>query len=49
MDERSTVSRNRFKKGEDEVAKKHAKSALKHTKGIQYYVLKKGYEREFAL
>lgn len=38
-----------LKKGEDEVAKKHAKSALKHTKGIQYYVLKKGYEREFEL
>ncbi len=36
-------------KGEGEMAKKHAKSALKHTKGIQYYTLKKTYEREFSL
>lgn len=38
-----------LKKEEKDVAKKHAKSALKHTKGIQYYILKKTYEREFAL
>ncbi|MCM2980183.1 hypothetical protein M3599_04480 [Niallia circulans] len=38
-----------IKKEEKDVAKKHAKSALKHTKGIQYYVLKKTYEREFHL
>ncbi|MEM5595255.1 hypothetical protein AAHB53_01085 [Niallia circulans] len=49
MDERSTISGNRYKKEEKDVAKKHAKSALKHTKGIQYYVLKKTYEREFNL
>jgi hypothetical protein len=36
-------------KGEGEMAKRHAKSALKHTKGIQYYTLKKTYEREFSL
>lgn len=38
-----------IKKEEKDVAKKHAKSALKHTKGIQFYILKKTYERECIL
>ncbi|WP_400247784.1 hypothetical protein AB3U99_11810 [Niallia sp. JL1B1071] len=38
-----------LKNGEADIAKKHAKSALKHTKGIQYYTLKKTYERELSL
>jgi len=37
------------REGDDKMAKEHAKSALKHTKGIQYYVLKKTYERESFL
>lgn len=38
-----------LKDGAVDIAKEHAKSALKHTKGIQYYALKKEYEREFSL
>ncbi len=38
-----------LKNGEEDIAKRHAKSALKHTKGIQYYTLLKTYERELSL
>ena len=43
------LSEVRLKEGDQGQAKKHAKTALKHARGIQYYLLKKEYERKYSL
>ena len=43
------ISEVKLKKGEIESAKRHAETALKHARGIQYYSLKKEFERKYEL
>ena len=38
-----------FREGKKEAAKRHAKKAMKHSRGLRYYLLKKEYERKYSL